>query len=125
MKVALAKIHLLAEEFFQYSLLTYLILLMAETLKPGFVNFFFNFNIVLIIVVLSGIIMVLTHNEHLEPKKTRKIKQADIELIIILALASGLLVYYRTSELGAVSFAITVITTVIILLIAVLLLTEE
>jgi hypothetical protein len=126
MKIWLAKIHLLAEEFFQYSLITYLILLLAETIKEGFVSFFFNLNILLIVVLASGVIMVLTHNEHLEPERTKhKIKTADVEYTILLATGGAFLVWYKTQDLGIISFVIAGLTAMIILLLSFLLLTDN
>src|SRR5947207_669165 len=114
MRVWQAKVHLLSEEFFQYSLITYLILLLAETLKEGFVSFFFNLNILLVVVLVSGVVMVLTHNEHLEPEKTHhKIKTSDIEYTLVLATGGAMLVYFKTKDLGVISIVIAVLTAVI------------
>jgi hypothetical protein len=126
MKVWQAKVHLLSEEFFQYSLITYLILLLAETLKEGFVSFFFNLNILLVVVLVSGVVMVLTHNEHLEPEKTHhKIKTSDIEYTLVLATGGALLVYYKTKELGTIALVIAGLTAIIIVLLSLLLMTEQ
>lgn len=126
MKIWQAKLHLLSEEFFQYSLITYLILLLAETLKEGFVSFFFNLNILLVVVLVSGVILVLTHSEKLELiKEKHKLKQSDIEYTIVLAIGGALLVYYKTQELGTIAIIISVLTALIIILLSILLLTEE
>jgi hypothetical protein len=98
---------------------------LAETLKEGFVSFFFNLNILLVVVLVSGVIMVLTHNEHLEPEKTQqKIKHTDIEYTLVLAVGGALLVYYKTQELGTISYIIAGLTAIIIILLSLLLLTE-
>jgi hypothetical protein len=100
-KIAFSKIHLLVEEFFQYSLLTYLILVFVELLKTGEVSFFINIYIILVLVLISGLIMILTHNKYLEPEKVKKhIKQVDIEHFILIAATGGVLIYLKMAELG-------------------------
>lgn len=129
MKLWKIKIHLISKEFFQYSLVTYLILLLAETLKQGIVSFFFNLNILLGIVLISGVVMVLTHNEKLDeklkPEKKQKITAKDIEYIIILASGGAILVHFKTQDLGSVSIIISVITAIIIVLLSLLVLSEN
>jgi hypothetical protein len=53
----------ISKDLFQVSLVTYLILLLLETIKTGFVTFFFDLNILLWITLVSGILMVLTYKE--------------------------------------------------------------
>lgn len=50
----------ISKDLFQVSLVTYLILLLLETVKTGFVSFFLDLNIILWVVLVSGVIMVLT-----------------------------------------------------------------
>jgi hypothetical protein len=52
--------NVVAKEFFQVSLVTYLLLTLAETLKEGFVSNFFNMNYLLVVVLVTGVGMVLT-----------------------------------------------------------------
>lgn len=126
MKLWKIKVHLVAEEFFQYSLITYLILLFAETIKEGFVSFFFDLNILLVVVLLSGVIMVLTHHEELEKlKKPHKINGADIQNIFLFSVGGALLVFYKTFELGVIAFVIAGLTALIIALLSYLLLSDE
>lgn len=49
-----------SREFFQTSLVTYLLLTLAETLSEGFVSNFFNMNYLLLVVLVTGVVMVLT-----------------------------------------------------------------
>lgn len=53
-------INIASREFFQTSLVTYLLLTLAETLSEGFVSNFFNMNYLLLVVLVTGIVMVLT-----------------------------------------------------------------
>ncbi len=51
-------------DLFQVSLVTYLILLLLEIIKAGFVSFFFDTNILLWVTLVSGVVMVLTFDEN-------------------------------------------------------------
>jgi len=57
-------IHIVGKEFFQVALITYLILVVADTVRAGAVSNFFSLNILLIIVLITGSAMVIT-----EPRK--------------------------------------------------------
>jgi hypothetical protein len=52
--------NIVAKEFFQVSLVTYLLLTLAETVHEGFVSNFFNMNYLLMVVLITGVAMVLT-----------------------------------------------------------------
>ncbi|MDP3941662.1 MAG: hypothetical protein Q8Q49_05130 [bacterium] len=119
-----AKIHLVSKEFFQYSLTTYLLLLLAETLKEGFVSYFFNLNILLGIVIISGIVMAIMQTRMLEENPPKKMTSADLEYSLLLAIGGGMLVYYKTKELGNIALLIAVLTAFIILLLSFLILLD-
>ena len=53
------KIGIIGKELFEVSLMAYLILLVLESVKKGFVSNFFNLNVLLLLVLISGILMVL------------------------------------------------------------------
>ena len=55
------KIHVIAEELFQFSLVTYSILIVVETIKQGFVTNFFNINIRLFFVLFVAFGRVLPY----------------------------------------------------------------
>lgn len=120
MKLWRIKIHFIAKEIFQYSLLTYLILFLTEMIKQGLVSFFFNLNILLFIVLLSSIIMVLTNNERLEKelksKDIFKLNILNVGYIIIFTASGGFFVWYETQDLGVVSIIISVISAILIVL---------
>jgi hypothetical protein len=46
---------IICQEVFQVSLGGYLILLVAETIRSGFVSNFFDLNILLVVILVSGI----------------------------------------------------------------------
>lgn len=120
------KLHFIAQEFFRYSLATYLLLLLAEAVKPGMVSFFFNMNILLAVVVVCGIGMILTQDKKflLLPTNKRK-KSLDITLSILFALGGGFFVSAYALNFGLVSFLIGLIASFIILIISFLVLNES
>src|SRR5437868_3056023 len=103
MNLVKLKTHIISEELFQFALVTYLILILSETVKTGFVSNFFNLNILLTIVLLAGILMVMTNTEYEYPSELpsvpKKITSADVQNIILLAVGGGLLVFYKTQDL--------------------------
>src|SRR5258706_14036148 len=104
------KIHVITEEFFQFSLVTYLLLLLAETMLEGSVTRYFNLNILLSIVLASGITMVLTKSNESKFVPTKRNIGADIQNSLLLALGAGLLVFYKTQSLGKISIVIAIIS---------------
>lgn len=129
MKQAKLFIHLIIEPFFQYALVTYLILLLAETIKEGIVSFFFNINILLGIVLVSGIIMVLTQDEaydkELHPQKNAHIRKIDILYIMLLALGGAAIILDKTQDLGIIALPISFLAGGIILFLSILVFTNS
>ncbi|HYK08036.1 MAG TPA: hypothetical protein VEW42_00880 [Candidatus Eisenbacteria bacterium] len=121
-----ATIHVVVREFFQFAFVTYLLLLLLETIKSGFVSYFFNLNILLGVVLGSGALTALTQDKHEEKEKpSQRNLGADIQNSIFLAVGGGLLVFYKTQELGNISFAIAILTMLLIMLLSFLLLTDS
>ena len=53
------KLYIISHEFFQAALVAYMILALAETLRPGSVDNFFNMYILLSVVLATGLLSVL------------------------------------------------------------------
>lgn len=126
MKIWLIKIHLIAEEFFQFSLITYLLLLFTEAIKKGFVSFFFNPNILLTIVLVSGIIMVITDNPAFRsPAHHKKISFSQKLYLCLLTIGSMFLLYATVAHLGPIALIITIIMGTLIVFLSLLLFEEK
>jgi hypothetical protein len=129
MKIWKIRIHVISKEILQYSFITYLLLIFSEALKPGLVSYFFNLNIVLVVVLLSGFIWVVTRNEKLDEvlftKEHRRIKITEVWRIILFSAAAVLLVYFMTKDLGLISFVITITSAIIIILLSLLLFLDK
>lgn len=123
MKNRKIKIYVISQELFQFSLITYLILFIFEVFKEGFVSNFFNINILLVIVLASGMGMVLAHgtdNSFYSSHEGWKISRKGIFDNLLLALCGALLVYFGTNELGILAIARASLTAFIILFLTIL-----
>lgn len=75
-------ISIIGQEVFQASLVTYLLLTLAETFREGFVSNFFNMNYLLLVVLVIGVAMVLTEPQKIIPQLRRRASRATIVLAI-------------------------------------------
>ncbi|MBI3486025.1 hypothetical protein HY025_03700 [Candidatus Daviesbacteria bacterium] len=129
-------------ELFQVSLVTYLILLVLETLQTGFVSNFFNMDVLFFIVLVSGIVMVLPTSEKKELSQWELVDKRLGELLatinlkkvfaekdfyfsLLISLGGGVLIYFKTQELGSISIIISLVTAVIIALLSYLILIDN
>src|SRR3989338_7720492 len=119
----------LIADIFKISLLSYLVFYLIEDFFPGFVSGFFSMNILLGIVAGSGVFTVVSQKEESkegEGKESKnKIRARDIVFIVILSIIAGGLIYIKTKDLGKLGLVISIISGIIILLMSILLLTEE
>lgn len=120
--------HLIREiisEIFKVSLISYLIFYLIESFKEGFIIDYFNLNILLTITVLSGIFTVLFKKEAEEKKEKQIIRPRDYIFIIILGLIAAVVIYYKIKGLGWLSYVISIVSGVIIILLSILLINES
>ena len=107
---------------FQILLVTYLLLLLIEQIWTGIVSVYFNLNYLLIIVIVSGILDVFS--EH--PKKEKEnVNKKDYVFVIILGLAGFFIIKLKTSTLGWLSWLISIIAGILIILLSFLVLEED
>ena len=116
------KINVFMQEVFQFSLLTYLVLFLIETLKTGAVSAYFNMNILLGVVLVSGGVIVLTYSEKMPVQKATI---EDVKNGFFLALLGGCGIYFVTSDLGYLAIVIAVLTGLTLFLFTVLLYIDE
>lgn len=120
------RIAIIVGELFQVSLLMYLVLVLAETVKGGFVSSYFNLNYLLGVVLISGVLMVLTSDWYKGLKSEKKeITEKDVYYIFTVSIGAMVIVYYKTQELGKISIAITAISGLIIFLLSLLIFSED
>jgi len=107
---------------FQSLLVTYLILLLIEQIWTGFVSTYLNLNYLLIVVIILGILDVFS--EH-KPIKKEKPTKKDYIFISLLGILGFIIIKYKTSELGWLSWVISVIAGLLIVLLSLLVLEED
>ena len=112
----------LVQHLFQTLLVTYLLLLLIEQIYIGFVSTYLNLNYLLIITRVAGILDVFT-----ERKKTKKEKpkRSDYFLIYTLGILGTIIIKFKTTELGYLSWIISIIAGILIILLSHLILEEE
>jgi hypothetical protein len=69
--------------------------------------------------------MVLTYTEKLPTEKQERKFGNDIQNSFVIAVVGGLLVYYKTQELGKLAIGIAVLSGIIIMLFSALLFLDD
>lgn len=107
---------------FQILLITYLVLLLVEQIWTGVVSLYLNLNYLLIVVIIVGIIDVFSEHFPVNKKETT---YKDYIFIIILGILGFLIIKYKTMQLGWLSWLISIIAGILIILLSILVLEEE
>jgi len=116
----------IVQNIFEASLVLYLIFLLLETIKEGFISFFFNLNILLVVVLISGVIAVLVGKEEVEGEaQAQEFTLKDLVFILGLGLLGTVLVWYKTADLGALSYLLSILSGILIVLLSVITLGGE
>ncbi|MGV8152630.1 MAG: hypothetical protein ACP5OG_06105 [Candidatus Nanoarchaeia archaeon] len=107
---------------FQTLLVTYLGLLLIEQIWAGIVSTYLNLNWLLVVVIISGILDVFSeHNETKNQKPTKK----DYIFISVLGILGFIIIKYKTHDLGWLSWLISVIAGILIVLLSSLVLEDS
>lgn len=85
---------------FQVSLVAFLGFYLIENIRPGLVANFFNINIFLWAAIIFGVLSTLWPMVVPEAKVNKKLNWKDYVWIILLALGTVALVWYKTSSIG-------------------------
>ena len=113
----------LVNHLFQYLLVVYLCLLLLEQVFSGFVSQYLNLNYLLIIVIIIGIIDVFS--EHTTQSQDRKPGKWDYIFTFLLGILGFAIIKFKTTELGWLSWTISIIAGILIILLSILVLEEE
>ncbi len=128
-------------ELFTVTLIVYLICLLLENLRDGYVSKFFDINILLLVLLVSGIIMIsplgykrqITMWDTIDSKFTfltsllekTGITENDFYYILLLGAGSGFLIYFNAHYLGLVAIIIAGLSTLTISLLSYLMFVEQ
>lgn len=111
-------------ELFITMLVTFLLLLLAETIWTGSVSAYMNINYLLIIVIASGAVSVITRKEEETVEKVVLAKK-DYIYIGTLGIAGSLIVWYKIKDIGIFAYLISIIAGALIILLSLLLFEED
>jgi hypothetical protein len=107
---------------FQTLLVTYLLLLLIDQIWSGFVSLYLNINYLLIIVIVLGVLDIFSEHPQLNIKKAN---WKDYLFILLLGIAGFIIIKFKTSSLGALSWVISIIAGILIILLSILILEDE
>jgi predicted membrane channel-forming protein YqfA (hemolysin III family) len=107
---------------FQILLVTYLILLLVEQIWTGVVSIYLNLNFLLIAVIVAGVLDVFSEHSPLIQKKPTKF---DYLFIFALGILGFAIIKIKTSDLQWLSWLISSIAGILIILLSILVLEEE
>ena len=104
---------------FQFILVLFLIsLLVREFISIEFVNM----NYFMITVLIFGILTIIFPAK--TEKQKEKVKKRDYFLILFFGILGSLLIWYKTQDIGYLSYVISIISGVLIILLSILVLEE-
>jgi hypothetical protein len=118
----------LVNHLFQALLVTYLVLLLFEQLWEGVVSVYLNLNYLLIAVIVVGIIDVFSEMPYSLPVSKylgMKTKKWDYWFVIALGVLGFAIIKFKTGDLGWLSWVISLIAGVLIILLSMLVLEEN
>ncbi|MBI2984456.1 MAG: hypothetical protein HYY50_02430 [Candidatus Kerfeldbacteria bacterium] len=98
------------------SVTLYLGLFLVEDLEPGFVSLHFKLNLPLWIAMLSGAVLIFAAEQHRPQERTRS-KWRWVWSAVV-AIGSGLLVWFRIRHLGGLAIIISILATLVVIALA-------
>ena len=110
------------QQLFIILLVTYLVLLLIETIFPGSVSRYLNLNYWLIAVIATGVVTVLSRQESgtLKEKDEKTINTGSIITFVCIGLIGAALIWYKTREIGWLSYLISLVGGTLIVLLSIL-----
>jgi len=112
---------------FQGLLVFYLVLLLTETIKERLIPEWMNLNYLMGLVIFFGVITILFPPPEEKPWKRKKeeIAKKDYAMIVTMGAIGSLIVWYKTKEIGWISYLISFISGILIILLSILILGED
>ena len=113
----------ITRELLSTMLIIFLLLVLIETVWQESVTTYINTNHILIIVVILGIITALVAKE--KTKRLKKITRKDYALITVTSVACTLTIWYKTQNLGWISYSVSIIAGALVILLSMPVLKEQ
>jgi hypothetical protein len=115
----------LVKALFPILLVSYLLLVLFETIFEGSVSAYINLNYLLIAVIVIGIAAVLSLSGKAEMEKAERLSARDILVIVLAGLGGAAIVWWKTREMGWLSYVISVVSGGLIVLLTMLVWRED
>jgi hypothetical protein len=115
----------IAQQIFVVLLVTYLLMLLAETIWEESASSVLNLNYLLIAVIAFGIPAVLTAGGKSHDKVKEPIGWKDVLMIGCAANFGMIIVWYKTRDIGWPSYVMSISSCVLIIILSVLILKED
>ena len=110
----------LVQELFLVLLITFLLLILAETIFEGSVSYYINLNYLLVILIVVGIAAVLTAPSKAEGVKGEHLTPKSMLMIICASIGGVVIIWYKTQEIGWLSYIISAVSGGLIVLLSTL-----
>ena len=110
----------LVRELFPILLVTYLLLILLETIIEGSVSSYLNLNYLLIIVILLGIAAILTAPGKAARAKGDRLTAKGFVMLVCAGFGSAAIIWYKTREIGWMSYLISAVSGGLIVLLSLL-----
>ncbi|GAJ10962.1 unnamed protein product, partial [marine sediment metagenome] len=110
----------LVQTLFVTLLTTYLLLLLLETIFKSSVSSHMNLNYLLLIVVVVGIVAVLTTPRKVERVAREQLTPRTFIVIVCAAIGGAAIIWYKTKEMGWLSWVISAVGVGMIVLLSLL-----
>ena len=108
-----------AQTLFQTLLITYLLLILLETISSRSVSSYINLNYLLIIITVVGVVAVLMEPIRLESITREHLNRKSIFLILCAGIAGTVIIWYKTQEIGWLAFVISLLGGFLVVLLSV------
>jgi hypothetical protein len=110
----------LTHGLFPMLLVVYLVLLLVETVFAGSISPYLNLDHLLIAVIVVGIIAILTSSREAAEMKEGRLTKKGIFVIIGVGVLGAVVVWYKTKEIGWLSYVVSVVSGALIVLLSML-----
>jgi len=110
----------LVQTLFVVLLTTYLLLILLETVFEGSVSYHMNLNHLLIVVIVVGVAAVLAGPKTVGRGKEEGLTARTVLMIICAGVGGATIVWYKTKEIGWLSFVISLVSGGLIVLLSML-----
>jgi hypothetical protein len=110
----------LTHGLFPMLLVVYLVLLLVEAVFAGSISPYLSLNYLLIAVIVVGIITILTSSREAAETKEGRLTKKGIFVIISAGVLGAVIIWYKTKEIGWLSYVISVVSGALIVLLSML-----